>query len=110
MSPTLKADAVAKPAGQPPARIDMRAGDERTVYIDCKGLLRTHELLVSWREVDGGGLGVQGCRTRQGVLFQATLVAPALTKFTAQCDFTLRFSVHTTQGTLSAQVLVRVLA
>lgn len=104
----MKADAIAKPAGQTPCRIDMRAGDARTYRLDCGPLLRDHELLVKVDEVLVDGVGADGARTRQGTMIEVLLSAEAVTGLTRYRDFSLAFRTKTTQGVLYVAAVVRV--
>lgn len=107
-----QADIVARPPGQPPARVDLRVGDARTVRVDCRPLLREHELMVRIDDVKTvSGVAVQNQRVRAGTLLEALFMGAAEpgTSLNAArpSDCALRFQVSTTQGVLVVDLQVR---
>lgn len=102
----------AVPAGHEPERIAMRAGEDRTLLIDCAPLLAEGERVdgIAGASVHPAGLRVTRTpRMRSGGLAELSVRAPAATEIRTWRDFALSARLRTSKGqSLALVVTVRV--
>lgn len=105
----LGCDASARPVGQAPQRINVRAGTQKRLYVGCAQLLRTHELLVKLL-VHSGGPIVRALPCQDNTVLAIDLMLPKLAPPAPFEDLSLTLRVLSTQGEVSVAVDLRVLA
>lgn len=108
----MTAPIVITAAGQTATPIVRRAGEDRVYQVDCRALLRQHELLVRMAAEPVAGLGMQcqarparGARTLDVRIWGGELPESRL-----KGDGTVRLAVVTTQGVVELALAVRLVA
>ncbi|ODU07985.1 MAG: hypothetical protein ABS84_14845 [Rubrivivax sp. SCN 71-131] len=113
MPADLHAHAAARPAGQAPERVDLRAGEERTLLLDCRALLGTGELIESAPAATAtpAGLRVSTVRSRAGTHVELSARCPAIGEMRGAPwrDYLVTARLRTTRGqVLQAALTLRV--
>lgn len=113
MSADLHAHAAARAPGQAAERVDLRAGEDRTLLLDCRALLGAGELIEAAPAASATPAGLRAAvvRTRAGTHLELSARCPTTAELRGAPwrDFLVTARLRTTRGqVLQAALTLRV--